>query len=233
MDVEGLGDKLVEKLVGIGRVKTVADLYTLGLDELAALELTGEKATRKLGEKSARKLLDQFARGKDTTLARFLLALGIPQVGETTAQQLAEHFGDLDPIMNVGREALEAVPNIGPAMAEDVHAFFQQTHNREVIAALRAAGVRWQTVERRRLDELPLAGRTYVLTGVLSSMSRDEAKRRLQRLGATVSGSVSKKTTAVIVGEEAGSKADKAKELGVVTLDEKEFLKLIDDSTYR
>jgi DNA ligase (NAD+) len=227
MDVQGLGDKLVEKLVEIGRVKTVADLYHLQRDELAALELAGEKAARVLGEKSATKLLDQIERSKDTTLARFLNALGIPEVGEATALQLANHFGDLDPIMNAERDTLEAVPNIGPAVAEDIHAFFHQQHNRDVIQQLRHVGIRWPKVEPREVGDQPLAGKTFVLTGTLTSMTRDEAKNRLQALGATVSGSVSKKTSYVVVGEEAGSKADKAKEFGVTMLSEAAFLELI------
>lgn len=230
MDIQGLGDKLVEKLVDMGRIKTVADLYHLQRDELAALELTGEKAARILGEKSATKLLDQIERSKDTTLARFLNALGIPEVGEATALQLANHFGDLDPIMDADRETLESVPNVGPTVAEDIHAFFHQQHNREVIQHLRKASVHWPKVEPRDVGEQPLASKTFVLTGTLTSMTRDEAKNRLQALGATVSGGVSKKTSYVVVGEEAGSKADKAKELGVTMLSEGEFIKLIGGS---
>jgi DNA ligase (NAD+) len=227
MDIQGLGDKLVAQLVENGTVKTVADLYKLTVDVLGPLELAGEKAVRRLGEKSAQKLIDQIEKSKNITLGRFLNALGIPQVGEATALQLANHFGDLDLLLNADRGALEAVPNIGPTMADDIHAFFQQQHNRDVIQQLRTAGVRWPKIEGRGTGELPLEGKTFVLTGTLSSMSRDQAKARLQVLGATVSGSVSKKTSYVVVGEEAGSKADKAKELGVTMIDEGEFLKLI------
>lgn len=219
MDIEGLGDKLVEQLVEKGVVKTVADLYRLTFDELAALE--------RMGEKSARNLLDQIEKSKNITLARFLNALGIPQVGEATALQLATHFGDLGPIMDASTETLQSVPHIGPAMAEDIHAFFHQPHNRDVIEQLRTAGMQWPTFERRNTGELPFAGKTFVLTGTLPSMTRDEAKARVQALGATVSGSVSKKTSYVIVGEEPGSKADKARELGVPMLNETEFRKLI------
>ncbi len=219
MDVEGLGDKLVEQLVEKGMVKTVADLYRLRFDELAELE--------RMGQKSAQNLLDQLEKSKTTTLARFLHALGIPQVGETTAELLARHYGTLEAIMEVDAQQLQQVHGIGPNMAEDVYYFFQEPHNREVIAALRQAGVRWPIVERRRHDEQPLAGKTFVLTGTLTAMSRDEAKRRVQELGGTVSGSVSKKTSYVVVGDEPGSKADKARELGVPILGEREFLTLI------
>ncbi len=219
MDIEGLGDKLVEQLVEKKIIQTVADLYRLKQDELAELE--------RMGEKSAQNLLDNIERSKDTTLARFLYALGIPQVGEATAEALAEHFGAIEALMDADRETLEQVPNIGPAMAEDISAFFHEKHNREVIAALRKAGVHWPVVKRRSKVGLPLAGKSFVLTGALLSMSRDDARKRLQALGATVSGSVSKKTDFVIVGEEPGSKYDKARELGVKTLSEKEFLKLI------
>lgn len=219
MDVEGLGEKLVEQLVQKELVRTVADLYALTQEQLEALE--------RMGEKSARNLLAQIEKSKTTTLGRFLYAQGIPQVGETTAQQLAEHFGDLDALLDADVEAIDAVPNIGPSMAEDIHAFFHEPHNREVIARLRAAGVHWPQPTRRSAANLPLAGKTFVLTGTLAAMSRDEAKEKLQALGAKVAGSVSKKTSYVVVGEEAGSKADKAKELGIPMLGESEFVKLL------
>jgi len=227
MDIQGLGDKLVERLVELEIVKTVADLYHLRAGPLAALELTGEKATRKLGEKSANKLLEQIEASKNTTLARFLHALGIPQVGEATARELADYFGDLDSLMRADCEAIDAVPNIGESMAEDIHAFFHEKHNRDVIARLRDAGVRWPKPARRPAAS-PLSGKTFVLTGTLGALTRDAAKEKLQALGAKVAGSVSKKTDYVVVGAEPGSKADKAKELGVTTVGEKEFLKLLD-----
>jgi len=231
MDIQGLGDKLVERLVELEIVKTVADLYHLRAGPLAALELTGEKATRKLGEKSANKLLEQIEASKNTTLARFLHALGIPQVGEATARELADYFGDLDGLMRADCEAIDAVPNIGESMAEDIHAFFHEKHNRDVIARLRDAGVRWPKPARRPAAS-PLSGKTFVLTGTLGALTRDAAKEKLQALGAKVgakvAGSVSKKTDYVVVGAEPGSKADKAKELGVTTVGEKEFLKLLD-----
>jgi DNA ligase (NAD+) len=214
-----LGDKLVEQLVDTDMVKTVADLYRLKEGELAALE--------RMGEKSAHNLLAQIERSKDTTFARFLHALGIPQVGEATAELLAEHFGTLEALLDADQETLETVHGIGPTMAEDIHAFFHQKHNREVIGALRQAGVHWPAVAAKAKKDQPLAGKTFVLTGGLETMTRDEAKQRLKARGATVSESVSKKTDYVVVGTEPGSKADKARELGVEMLDEKKLLKLI------
>ncbi len=219
MDIEGLGEKLVEQLVQKGLVRTVADLYRLKHADLVALE--------RMGEKSAQNLLAQIEKSKTTTLGRFLYALGIPQVGEATAQQLAEHFGDLDALMDADVETIDAVPNIGPAMAEDIHAFFHEKHNRDVIAKLRAAGVRWPKPVRRVKAEAPLAGKTFVLTGTLSSLSREEAKKKLQALGAKVAGSVSKKTDYVVVGADPGSKAEKARALQVEMIDENRLLRMI------
>lgn len=217
MDIEGLGEKLVEQLVQKDLVKTVADLYHLRKEDLVGLE--------RMGEKSAQKLLDNINESKERTLARFLYALGIPQVGEATALQLAEHFGDVDSLLMADTQAIDAVPNIGPSMATDIHAFFHERHNREVIEKLRKAGVRLPAVTARRSG--PLAGKTFVLTGTLGAMTRDEAKRRLQALGAHVAESVSKKTDYVVVGEEPGSKADKARSLGIKMLGEQAFLDLI------
>jgi len=219
MDIQGLGDKLVEQLVERGMVKNVADLYGLKRDELADLD--------RMAEKSAQNLLDEIDKSKNTTLGRFLHALGIPQVGEATAELLATHFGTLEAIMEANRDTLEQVPGIGPAMAEDIEAFFKEKHNRDVIAKLQKGGVHWPKVRPRAAGEQPLAGKTFVLTGTLSLMSRDEAKKRIQSLGGKVSGSVSKKTDYVIVGEEPGSKADKARELNVEMIDEKKFVKMI------
>lgn len=218
MDIEGLGDKIVQQLVEKDMVKTVADLYRLEKDELAALE--------RMAEKSAQNLLEQIEKSKDTTLARFLHALGIPQVGEATAQLLADHFGSLDGIMDADRETLEQIHGIGPNMAEDVFSFFHEKHNREVIRDLLKAGIHWPAPARAKKDS-PLAGKTFVLTGGLASMTRDEAKRKLQAFGAKVTDSVSKKTDYVVVGEDPGSKAEKAQKLGVKVVDEKEFLELI------
>ena len=218
MDIEGLGDKLVQQLVDKDMVKTVADIYRLRKDELADLE--------RMAEKSAQNLLDQIEKSKNTTLARFLHALGIPQVGEATAQLLADQFGSMDDIMDASRETLEQIHGIGPTMAEDIYSFFHEKHNRGVIRDLLKAGIHWPKPARVKRSTA-LTGKTFVLTGGLSTMTRDEAKRRLQELGAKIAGSVSKKTDYVIVGEEPGSKADKARELGVTMLDEKEFLKMI------
>ncbi len=217
MDIEGLGDKLVQQLVDKDMVKTVADIYRLKHDELADLE--------RMAEKSAQNLLDQIEKSKTTTLARFLHALGIPQVGEATAQLLADQFGSMDDIMDASRETLEQIHGIGPNMAEDIYSFFHEKHNRGVIRDLLKAGIHWPKPVRIK-KSTALTGKTFVLTGGLSTMTRDEAKRRLQELGAKIAGSVSKKTDYVIVGEEPGSKADKARELGVTMLDEQEFLKL-------
>ena len=179
-----------------------------------------------MAEKSAQNVIDEIEKSKDTALPRFLNALGIPQVGEATAQLLAEHFGDIQPLMDADRETLENIHGIGPAMAEDIYEFFHEKHNRKVIEALRKAGVHWPKPTRAKKDS-PLAGKTFVLTGGLAAMSRDEARRQLQALGAKVTDSVSKKTDYVVVGEDPGSKVDKARTLGVTMLDEKGFLKLI------
>ena len=218
MDIEGLGDKLVQQLVDKGMVKTVADIYRLKHDELAGLE--------RMADKSAQNLLDQIEKSKATTLARFLHALGVPQVGEATAQLLADQFGSLDDIMDADRETLEQIHGIGPAMADDISSFFHEKHNRAVIRDLLKAGIHWPKPVKARKDS-PLAGKVFVLTGGLASMSRDEARRKLQALGAKVSDSVSKKTDYVIVGEDPGSKADKAEKLGITMLDEQAFLKLL------
>lgn len=221
MDIQGLGDKLVEQLVEKRMIKTVADVYRLERDELAELE--------RMGEKSAQNLLDQIERSKDTTLARFLLGLGIPQVGEATAELLAESFGTIEALTEADREALESVHGIGASMANDIQAFFHEKHNRAVIAELRKAGVHWPKVATRSKGGQPLAGKTFVLTGALETLTRDAAKKRLKALGAKVSDSVSKKTDYVVVGAEPGSKADKARELGVEMIDEKRLLKLLEE----
>ncbi|MHB8623026.1 MAG: NAD-dependent DNA ligase LigA [Sulfuricaulis sp.] len=218
MDIQKLGDKLVAQLVAKGIVKTVADIYMLKHEELAALD--------RMAVKSARNVIDEIEQSKDTTLARFLHALGIPQVGEATAQLLAEHFGDIQPLMDANRETLEQIHGIGPAMADDIYEFFTEKHNRKVIEDLCKAGIHWPKPVRMKNDS-PLSGKTFVLTGGLGAMSRDEARRKLQALGAKVTESVSKKTDYVVVGEDPGSKAEKAQKLGIVTLDEKGFLKLI------
>ncbi|MDX1593456.1 MAG: NAD-dependent DNA ligase LigA [Gammaproteobacteria bacterium] len=220
MDIEGLGDKLVDQLVEAGLVATVADLYRLDAATLAGLE--------RMGEKSAENLVAALERSKATTLPRFLFALGIREVGESTAQALAARFGDLPALRDADAEALQRVPDVGPVVANHVVAFFAEAHNREVIDDLLAAGVCWEAQEPAAEPEhAPLAGRTLVLTGTLESMTRADAKTRLQALGARVSGSVSKKTAFVVAGSEPGSKLDRAHELGVEVLDESAFLECL------
>jgi DNA ligase (NAD+) len=220
MDVEGLGEKLVDQLVEAGVVKTLPDLYRLGLLALVALE--------RMGEKSAQNLLAGLEQSKRTTLPRFLFGLGIRHVGESTARDLARHFGKLDAIMDADVERLLQVPDVGPIVAESIHAFFQQPHNREVVEQLRQVGVTWEEGEPAAEAPKPLAGKTVVLTGTLPTMSRDEAKDLLEAAGAKVAGSVSKKTDYVVAGAEAGSKLDKARELGVTVLDEEGLKELLD-----
>ena len=212
LDIEGLGDKLVEQLVERELVHNPADLYSLGATTLAGLE--------RMGVRSAAKLVEAMERSKTTTLARFLYALGIREVGESTALTLAGHFGALDALMAADEEQLQRTPDVGPVVAAAIRAFFQETHNREVVARLRAAGVNWPEAEVERVIEQPLAGKIFVLTGTLESLTRDQASDRLRVLGAKVSGSVSKKTDYVVAGRDAGSKLDKARELGVTVLDE-------------
>ena len=212
MDIEGLGDKLVDQLVDSGRVNTLADLYSLQLPDLAGMD--------RMAEKSAQNLLDALETSKQTTLARFVFALGIRHVGEATAKELARHFGQLDAIMAASEDALLQVADVGPVVAHSIHTFFAQAHNREVVQALRDAGLTWSEGEALAPTEMPLAGITVVLTGTLHSMGRDEAKDKLEALGAKVAGSVSKKTTYVVAGAEAGSKLEKAQALGVPVLDD-------------
>uniref|UniRef100_UPI0035AD8A11 NAD-dependent DNA ligase LigA n=1 Tax=Hylemonella sp. TaxID=2066020 RepID=UPI0035AD8A11 len=212
VDIEGLGDKLVDQLVDGGVVKTLPDLYRLGLTALASLE--------RMADKSAQNIVDALEQSKQTTLPRFLYGLGIRHVGEATAKALARHFGKLDAIMDAKEDQLLQVPDVGPIVAQSIHTFFQQAHNREVVEQLRTCGLRWEEGEPSPAAQLPLAGKTFVLTGTLPTLSRDEAKEMLEAAGAKVAGSVSKKTDYVVAGAEAGSKLDKARELGVTVLDE-------------
>jgi DNA ligase (NAD+) len=213
MDVEGLGDKLVDQLVDSGLIRTLPELYKLGVAKLVALD--------RLGEKSAQNLVDGLEKSKKTTLGRFLFSLGIRHVGETTAKDLAKHFGALDRIMDATVEQLLEVNDVGPVVAQSIHTFFAQPHNREVAEQLRACGITWEEHDGTGdLTPKPLAGKTFVLTGTLPTMSRDEAKDLIEAAGGKVSGSVSKKTHYVVAGAEAGSKLDKAQELGVTILDE-------------
>jgi DNA ligase (NAD+) len=214
MDIEGLGDKLVDQLVDGGLIRTLPELYTLGLVKLAALD--------RMAEKSATNLVAALHKSKRTTLARFLYALGIRHVGEATAKDLAKHFGAIDRVMDASVEQLLQVNDVGPVVAQSIRTFFEQPHNREVVEQLRAAGVHWDEHEGSAAANTPqpLAGKTLVLTGTLPTLTRDEAKALIEAAGGKVAGSVSKKTYAVIAGEEAGSKLDKARELGVTVLDE-------------
>ena len=212
MDVEGLGDKLVDQLVDTAQVNTLADLYHLKLDILANMD--------RMAEKSAVNLMEALEKSKTTTLGRFLFSLGIRHVGEATAKELARHFGQLDAIMVASEDALLQVADVGPVVAHSIRTFFDQPHNREVVQALRDAGVTWPEGEALAPTEMPLAGITVVLTGTLQTMGRDEAKEKLEALGAKVAGSVSKKTHYVVAGAESGSKLDKALALGVPVLDD-------------
>jgi DNA ligase (NAD+) len=211
MDIEGLGDKLIEQLFDQQLVRNVADLFQLELDQLAGLE--------RMGKKSAANLLAALENSKATELNRFLYALGIREVGEATARALALHFGSLDKISEATQEELEKVVDVGPVVAKNIVVFFGEEHNKRIIARLLELEVKWQDIEIKA-DSLPLLGQTFVLTGTLASMGRDEAKQKLQDLGAKVSGSVSKKTDYVVAGDAAGSKLSKAQDLGVKVLDE-------------
>jgi DNA ligase (NAD+) len=223
MDIEGLGDKLVDQLVDGGIVRTPADLYKLGIAKLAALE--------RMAEKSAANVFDAIEKSKDTTLGRFVYALGIRNVGEVTAKDLARHFGTLDALMDAGIEQLQEAPDVGPVVAESIAGFMRERHNREVIEQLRAAGVRWKEGPAQRAAAAgPFAGKIVVLTGTLAAMAREEAKERIESLGGKVTGSVSKKTDYLVAGDEAGSKLDKARELGIAVIDEAGLLAMIEDS---
>ena len=219
VDIEGLGDKLVEQLVDAGVVKTLPDLYRLCVMALANLD--------RMAEKSARNVLEALEKSKQTTLPRFLFGLGIRHVGEATAKDLARHFGNLDAIMNASVDQLLAVNDVGPTVAQSIRTFFDQPHNREVVEQLRACGVHWEEGAPLDAASLHLAGKTFVLTGTFPTLRREEAKALLEASGAKVAGSVSKKTDYVVAGEEAGSKLDKARELGVAVIDEAGMLALL------
>jgi DNA ligase (NAD+) len=219
MDIEGLGDKIIEQLVEQDLVKSPADLYTLTLEQLSELE--------RMGEKSAAKLVQAIDKSKDTTLPRFLFALGIRDVGEATALALAQHFGKLEKLLDASVDEIQQVQDVGPVVAAHVAAFVASPDHRKVIARLREEGVAWADVARPRVEGQPFAGMTFVITGTLESMSREEAGEALVALGAKVSGSVSKKTRYVVAGADPGSKLKKATELGVEVLDEAQFTTLL------
>jgi DNA ligase (NAD+) len=219
MDIEGLGDKLVDQLVDAGLVRTLPELYTLGVAKLSALE--------RMADKSAAKLVAALESSKHTTLARFLYALGIRHVGESTAKDLARHFGTLDALMDATREQLLEVNDVGPIVADSVQQFFAQPHHREIVERLRAVGITWPEGGAEQQGLRPLAGQTLVLTGTLPTMGRDQAQALIEAAGGKVSGSVSKKTAYVVAGAEAGSKLAKALELGVTVIDEAGLLALL------
>ncbi len=220
MDVEGLGDKLVDQLVEAGIVHTLPELYQLGVANLAALE--------RMAEKSAQNLIDGLEKSKQTTLGRFLYALGIRHVGETTAKDLAKHFGQLDRVLIATEPQLLEVNDVGPIVAHSIHTFFAQPHNREIVEQLRACGITWKEDDGTAdTSPKPLLGQTFVLTGTFQTLSRDEAKDRIEAAGGKVSGSVSKKTHFVVAGAEAGSKLEKATELGITVLDEAALLAML------
>jgi len=219
LDIEGLGEKLIDQLVDTERVRTAAEIYRLTAEELASLP--------RMAEKSAANVIAAIEHSKTTTLARFIYALGIRHVGEATARDLAAHFGALTPLLDATEEELLQVRDVGPVLALAIRDFFAEPHNREVIEALRAAGVSWKEGSPRRAVSGPLAGCTFVLTGTLPTLSRDEAKALLEAAGATVAGSVSKKTDYVVAGSDAGGKLVKARDLGIEILDEAGMQRII------
>ena len=219
VEIEDLGDKLVEQLVDAGIVNTLPDLYKLGLSALSQLD--------RMAEKSAANVLAGIEKSKNTSLPKFLFGLGIRHVGEATAKELSRHFGTLDAIMDATIDQLLQVSDVGPTIAQSIRTFFDQAHNREVVEQLKACGVNWKEGIASEGASLPLTGQTFVLTGTLQTMGRDEAQAKLEMLGAKVSGSVSKKTHAVVAGAEAGSKLEKAQSLGVTVLDESAFQALL------
>jgi DNA ligase (NAD+) len=223
VEVEGLGDKLVEQLVDAGTIHTLPDLYRLGLTALASLD--------RMADKSAQNIVEALEKSKQTTLPRFLFGLGIRHVGESTAKALAKHFGQLDAIMDASEEALLEVNDVGPIVAKSLRTFFDQPHNREVVEQLRACGVYWPENEPTSAGPKPLAGKTFVITGTLPTLGRDAAKDLIEAAGGKVSGSVSKKTSYVLAGAEAGSKLDKALELGVAVIDESTLTEMIHGGT--
>jgi DNA ligase (NAD+) len=218
MDIEGLGDKLVEQLVGEDIVKTPADLYRLSLETVASLE--------RMGDKSATNLIAAIERSRNTTFTRFVYALGIRNGGEATARDLARHFGSLDALMRADEDALQQVKDVGPVVAASVARFFREPHNLEVVQQLRSLGVKWSEGKGEVAAQRALSGKSFVLTGTLPRMTRDGAKELIESLGGKVTGSVSKKTDYVVAGADPGSKHDKALELGIKVLDEDGLLKL-------
>lgn len=218
-DIEGLGDKLVDQLVTKELVATPVDLYTLDATTLASLE--------RMGQKSAENVIDALEHSKSTTLGRFIYALGIRDVGEATAQTLANRFGDLDALIAADEATLQQIPDIGPVVAANIRAFFAEAHNCEVIQRLQAAGIHWPVVETHAVNNQPLTGQTFLFTGTLERMTRDEAKAQVQDQGGKVVGGVSGKTNYVVAGKDPGSKLAKAQKQGITILDEAQFLALL------
>jgi DNA ligase (NAD+) len=222
LDIDGMGAKLIEQLVAINRLRTPADIYRLTKEELLALD--------RMGEKSSDKLLAAIQKSKQTTLERFLYGLGIREVGEATAVALASYYGKLNSILEATEDELQQVPDVGPVVASRIRAFLDEEHNRRIIGELIDLGLRWaETEPASRPAEGPCVDKTFVLTGTLSRMTRDQAKARIQALGGRVSGSVSKKTDYLIAGENAGSKLSKAQSLGIEVLDEAAFEEIVAD----
>jgi DNA ligase (NAD+) len=220
MDIEGLGEKLVDQLVDAGIVETPADIFKLDVQTLAGLE--------RMGEKSAANLVHAIHRSRNTTLARFIFALGIRNVGESTARDLARAFGDIRALMDADPDRLQQVPDVGPVVAHSIAGFFREAHNREVVAKLLAAGIRWADAPVPAAG--PLTGKVLVLTGTLPTLTRERATARIEAAGGKIAGSVSKKTSYVVAGADPGSKYDKARELGIPVLDEDGLLHLLADS---
>ncbi|MFT6255404.1 MAG: DNA ligase (NAD+), partial [Granulosicoccus sp.] len=219
LDVDGLGDKLVEQLVETGHITSVADLYDLRIEALSAME--------RMGDKSANNVVVALNKSKSTTFARFIYALGIREVGEATARNLAQHFADLPGLLQADEARLQRVNDVGPIVAMFIVAFLSEQRNQEMIAALQQKGIHWPVIDLQH-NSLPLLNTTYVLTGTLEQLTRDEAKAYLQQLGATVTGSVSKKTDYLVAGANAGSKLTKAQTLNVDILEEKVLIALLE-----
>lgn len=223
IDIDGLGEKIVEQLVDRGLVQNPADIYSLDVATLASLE--------RMADKSATNLVEAIQKSRHTTLARFIFALGIRNVGEATAADLARHFGGIDALVQADADALQRVPDVGPVVARSIAGFFAEPHNRAVVAALRQAGVQFEESAALKVNvEGPVFGRTFVLTGALAGLTRDEAARRIRDCGGKVTGSVSKKTDYLVAGSDPGGKHAKALELGVEILDESGLLKLLRES---
>ena len=228
MDIEGFGDKLVEQLVDSNLANNLADIYRLDFHALTNLD--------RMAEKSAQNIIDALEKSKKTTLARFIYALGIRNVGEATAKDLARYFGNVEAIQDANIEQLQQVPDVGPIVAESIVNFFSEAHNREIINSLISpielggAGIHWDAVAAKSNATGVFTGKTFVLTGTLPTLGREDAKALIENVGGKVSGSVSKKTDFVVAGADAGSKLTKAQELGVGVIDETDLLKMLSDS---